>query len=277
MSRSNQPDTDAKEEAQSGQTQKDRAARPTKFLPTDRIKFSRQLDLLRAYAAASASTGKVVTNQEVSRIMEMQASTVSLANPFFADVGFLQKFENGYAPTMDVISYSRAFEWNPETAARKLAPMLEQSWFMTALWPSLKMRPMRVDEALTVLAEEAQAPPKYRPQLKTLLEYLEVAGLITSENGDIRLMKTASTPADKPGEDGAPPKPSEGRDRENPAPRSSTPYSLSQPTNGVVQFHVSVKVDMTEFAGWDAERISAFFAGIAQVLAAKGSPTEDES
>ena len=41
-------------------------------------------------------------------------------------------------------------------------------------------------------------------------------------------------------------------------------------TEGTIQFHVSVRVDMTEFAGWKADRITAFFGGIAQVLAAKG-------
>lgn len=46
---------------------------------------------------------------------------------------------------------------------------------------------------------------------------------------------------------------------------------FSAPTEGVVQFHVSVKVDMNEFEGWQPERIAAFFGGIAQVLSAKGA------
>jgi hypothetical protein len=44
-----------------------------------------------------------------------------------------------------------------------------------------------------------------------------------------------------------------------------------------VQFHVSVKVDMAEFAGWSADRITAFFGGIAQVLAAKGTLEKNEA
>ena len=33
----------------------------------------------------------------------------------------------------------------------------------------------------------------------------------------------------------------------------------------MVQFDVSVRVDMKEFAGWKPDRIAAFFSGIAQV------------
>ena len=40
-------------------------------------------------------------------------------------------------------------------------------------------------------------------------------------------------------------------------------------TEGAVNFNVSVRVDMGEFASWKPERIAAFFNGMAQVLAAK--------
>jgi hypothetical protein len=53
--------------------------------------------------------------------------------------------------------------------------------------------------------------------------------------------------------------------------------SFAAPTEGIVQFHVSVRVDMGEFKGWAPERIAAFFGGIAQVLAAKGKVEESVS
>jgi hypothetical protein len=46
---------------------------------------------------------------------------------------------------------------------------------------------------------------------------------------------------------------------------------------GVVQFNISVKVDMTEFATWTPERIAAFFAGVAAVLAAKGKMEKENA
>lgn len=48
-----------------------------------------------------------------------------------------------------------------------------------------------------------------------------------------------------------------------------------QPTEGVVQFHISVRVDMGEFANWRPDRIAAFFGGIATVLAAKAAVEKD--
>jgi hypothetical protein len=45
--------------------------------------------------------------------------------------------------------------------------------------------------------------------------------------------------------------------------------AFSQAPEGVLRFNVDVSVDMKEFATWQPERISAFWAGIAQVLAAK--------
>jgi hypothetical protein len=42
-------------------------------------------------------------------------------------------------------------------------------------------------------------------------------------------------------------------------------------TGGSVQFNISVKVDMTEFANWPPDLVTAFFGGIAQVLSAKAA------
>ena len=37
-------------------------------------------------------------------------------------------------------------------------------------------------------------------------------------------------------------------------------------SEGVIQFHVNIKVEMNELAGWQPERITAFLNGIARVL-----------
>lgn len=49
--------------------------------------------------------------------------------------------------------------------------------------------------------------------------------------------------------------------------RVSTGYT--QPTQGIVNFHVDVKLNMSEMADWSPDRITAFFKGIALVLSAK--------
>ncbi len=53
--------------------------------------------------------------------------------------------------------------------------------------------------------------------------------------------------------------------------------TFSMPAEGIVQFNISVKVNAQDFAGWSPDRITAFFGGIAQVLAAKGALERDAS
>jgi hypothetical protein len=45
--------------------------------------------------------------------------------------------------------------------------------------------------------------------------------------------------------------------------------AFSQMAQGAMRFNVSFDVDMSEMASWRADRIAAFFNGLAQVLAAK--------
>src|SRR5262249_39783769 len=92
-------------------------SKPNKFLPTDRITFPRQLDLLRGWAAASGPTSKIVSNNDVGPIVKMTGSTVSMNNAFYAQCGFLVKADGGYVPTPDVFAFLRAYEWSPDTAA----------------------------------------------------------------------------------------------------------------------------------------------------------------
>lgn len=241
--------------------------RPTKILPTDRINFTKQLDLLRAWAAASSPPGKAVANAEVAEMVKMQASTVSLANPFFASVGLLQKTEGGYIPSPDVVAYHRAAEYS-ELPTHKLAPTIRESWFGIALLPKLSFRAMSENEALAVLHDASQAPGEYRTQIKMLLEYL-IAGGVAQREGDF--IKSAK-PAFEFGPSGNPPPPEPSRAQEpeivtQNKPNIATAYAATP--EGGISFHISVKVNMEQFATWQPQRITAFFSGIAQMLAAK--------
>ncbi len=243
--------------------------KPNKSLPTDRIKFDKQLDLLRAFVAASGPTGKAVTNKEVADIVRMAETTTTLANGFFLDTGLVQRADGGFTPSPEVISFVRAYEWTPETAAHKLRPLFETAWFGRAILPRVSFGPLEESTAITLLAEAVDASPDYRAQLGTVVDYMEAAGMIERDGSQIRLIKAgpSGVSSDRPIA------PSSQPPAGNPEPQASraTVYTALQATQGAVQFHVSVKVDMAEFAGWAPDRIAAFFAGIAQVLAAKGA------
>lgn len=243
--------------------------KPTQILPTDRFVFSKQLNVLRAYGVASGFGNKPTRINDVANIVKMNASTVSMANPFFIDVGLLQKSGLGYMPAPEVINFSRAYEWNPDAATHKLAPLLEQTWFARELLPRLTFGQMAEDEAIADLAQTASAGPEYRNQIRILIDYLEAAGLVQRDGDFVRKAannpRTAQVQQERPA-----PQPS-AEHREAQLSRTSVSTVFTQAAEGVVQFHISVKVDMSEFAGWQPERITAFFGGIAQVLAAKGA------
>src|SRR5262245_56425834 len=111
-------------------TDKPKAPKPSKPLPTTRIAFTKQLDILRAYAVAYATSGKSVTNVEIGNIVKMSPSTVPHATGFFGDaeIGLLIRGDGGvgYVPSSPVIAFNRAYAWNAETAAHKLAPAFQE-------------------------------------------------------------------------------------------------------------------------------------------------------
>jgi hypothetical protein len=156
-------------------------------LPTNRIAFAKQIDMLRAYGTAYVASNQPVTSAEIGRILDIAESTVPLATPFFIDVGLLNRVEGGYVPSQDVISFHHAREWNPDGAELKLQPALRDKWFWQALKTRLSFKgEMDATEAITILAEAANATKDHRFQLTLLLSYLEVTGLITHEGSIIR-------------------------------------------------------------------------------------------
>ena len=259
-------------------------SRPTKPLPTPRIQLSNQFDIMRAYAAISGPSKKAVKNKDVAEVVGMVESTISMNNSFLTEIGLLAKVGRGqFVPSDEVASYHRAHEWNPETAAHKLAPAIRKTWFGALLITRLSFQPMSHQAAVRVLAEEAAASKKYEKQVELLIDYLTESGIAVVENGQIRLGPTSKPGAGVTPPTGTAPKPEpveETNSQAEPAPSkpaASVHTAFASPTEGVVQFHVSVKVDMAEFKGWEADRIASFFGGIAQVLAAKGALEESAS
>lgn len=249
-----------------GKPPKARRERPDKILPTERINFNKQLDLLRAYAAANATTGKAVSNKEAASIVKMQETTVSMANAFFVGIGLLQRHpDGGFVPSEEVKAFALAHKWNPENASHHVGPLVRATWFAEALLSKLAFQPLEEDEAITILAHAASASPEYKNQIRILIDYIVAAGLVQRDGGYLKGGKASSASTQERQI------PSGGPEVRDPLPARTAPLPVAFAQQmGVVQFQISVKVDMAELAGWDANRISAFFAGIAQVLSAKG-------
>jgi hypothetical protein len=270
---SSKPTSKAKKKAEKSTAKAAPAAKPERYLPTERITFRRQLDLLRGYAAATNDGSKSVTNKEVAAFVDMTESTASIANAFFIQNGFLTKGSSGLLPAPDVVAFKRAHQWDPTTSAHKLSGLVARSWFGQALLPRLSMSPLDEDRAIQVLAEAANANPKYRTNLRILLEYLEASGLVAREGTQVRGLRSAPEMPIAPTEEegSVPPTSPESIPPEPGSPVGIRTVFNTSPTAGVIEFQVNVRVDMREIGSWRPDRIAAFFSGIAQVVAAKGA------
>jgi len=106
--------------------------------------------------------------------------------------------------------------------------------------------------------------------LRILLELCDAAGVITRANGQLTLGSVSDGDEAKPA-----PEAIRAPDPE-PAPqpfsnlRPAPSMVMTEPSrDGAISLDIRVSVSMAEMQGWSADRIGAFFAGIAQVLAAK--------
>ncbi|MGE5534965.1 MAG: hypothetical protein ACM3W7_05565 [Acidobacteriota bacterium] len=160
-------------------------AKPIKVLPTDRLGHEKQLSVLRGYAAAAGPERKSVSHKEVAAIVKIHEGTISNCNPFFADVGLIERDGYRYRPAEAVLDYANSFEWDAAGAAAKMAAMFESHWAAKALLPRLAFRSMPREEAIGVLAEAAKATKDYKVQLEYMLEYLRVVGLVISDGNTV--------------------------------------------------------------------------------------------
>jgi hypothetical protein len=170
----------------------------SEILPTPRISFAKQLDLLRAYAAASGAAIKPVSLSDVAPIVGMASSTISLASPFFNSVGLVTRTDGGFVPADAVLSFAQMHQWDPGKAGRELKALLRPSWFSEALMPRLSFDSLQEDEALAIVSGAAGATPKARPQLRMLLEYMDVAGLIERDGSLVRAAEGATDVPPRP-------------------------------------------------------------------------------
>jgi hypothetical protein len=242
-------------------------SKPSRVLPFDRVQSAKQLEILRAYAAASNQGTKSVTNVEAAAIVGLAQETLSSCNAFFVNVGLIQKGDGGILVSPEVQSFFRAYDWNKDTAAQKLAPLLKTSWFAQAVLPTLSFKPTDEEEVIGLLADAAAAGRDCKRQLKFLIDYLEASGLIQRDG---TLLRSGTVAVDTSGgRQDTPKEPASSSEAVVSPTRPRVATTFSQMAQGAMRFNVSFDVDLSEMAGWRADRIAAFFNGIAQVLAAK--------
>jgi hypothetical protein len=250
-------------------------AQPIKKLPTFRAGFAKQLEALRAYALLSEGGKKPVGYKAIADVIKIHEANVSSMNPFFLENGFIEKIASGYVPTAPVIEFSRRHGWDAATAAQALAPIVINSWFGQALTRRLHFRSLSEDDSVGLLAAQCRANPEAKPQLRVLIDFCEVAGIITRADGKIANVQQQEDVSARPAV-AARPEPEPEPELVEPAAPPSRP--TTRPTTpdtrqSAINLQIAIDVDLAEMRDWTPDRITAFFSGIAQVLAAKNKDT----
>lgn len=251
--------------------------KPRKSLPTTRVTFTKQLKCLLSYGLESRSGEASVRIEQVAKAVGIHPSTVSLCNPFFADVGLLHKTGRGiFLPSSEVLAMASAHGWDEVRAPEKLAPLLRNSWAAQALEPKARLNPINIDDGIQLLAESIGAAPEHKQGISMVLDYLEAARVISRQDGKLSWVTSSSG-------EGSGTLEQEDRklpDVVNPDPldqaRPGIPASphTSIPGSGGISFTVSLQIDTMQIASWTPERIKAFFEGLSTVLSAQGSGGE---
>jgi hypothetical protein len=251
----------------------DAKQRLTKKLPTFRVGFQKQMDALRAYAMLSDNGTKPVHYTRIAEIIKVHEANVSSMNPFFVEAGLIVKASNGYLPVPQVLDYNRAYSWNQETAASQLRQLIGDSWFGIEIGQRLAFRPMSEDAALEVLAAKCNAGPEAKPQLRILLDFCQAAGIIDRANGQLTLGAVSGPANLEPPLDEATPVRAAERPQESQGQqgfRSTASESAGASSKaGAINLDISIQVDLAEMRDWSPDRITSFFGGVAQILAAK--------
>src|SRR4029077_4288707 len=89
-----------------------KAQKPTKALPTNRIAFEKQTELVRAWGTASGQDRKAVTNKSVAAMLGISETTTFYMNSFLQDVGLLGRGEgSGLIASPELAAYAAAAKW----------------------------------------------------------------------------------------------------------------------------------------------------------------------
>lgn len=187
MNDHNEEGAEGAQQAESASSKIGWSARPpksqlAKVVPTERVSFDKQMSVLRAYAAASGPSKNAVSNADVAAVVnDLAASSISLCNPFFSDVGLLIQEGRKQRPADAVFDYLHAYEWDEEKAALKLKDLFLRSWAATTLVPKLTFRQLSRDEAIQFLADEAKATKAHRKSLDLLIDFLNASGVVKAD------------------------------------------------------------------------------------------------
>lgn len=265
-------------------TRSPQRSRPDRGLPTDRLSFDAQQEVLRAFGTLSGPTKRSIDTPTLARAVSASASSAGLCNRFFVGAGWLERESKGkYRATDALLQFNRGRGQDGihETdAVTHLADAASSAWFWQVLAPMLVDGPIPKHHAVLALSQEAGAGVGHEPQLENLLLWLEFIGLIQIEDGTVTAVE--STPSGTSNDDDVGAESSNG-DRSTAGPPAQE-TDKRQPTGGTVQkpttqhtprrtdfvlsFDVSFRMTAGDLAELSPDQIRALLEAVGQVAAA---------
>lgn len=252
-----------------------RRMRPNKPLPTDRMKMATQVQALKAIAVASASREQGVAASDIAARIGVAEVTAGLSNAFFAEAGWIERSGKGlYKPTEAALRFAQRFGFNENEAASLLAPPIRQTWYFREIEPELRIgRPVPMTQAVSILANAAGAGAEYRPQLESVVEWLQYVGLVVITDGHVQLgqrdLQDLQPPTDdelkKPGESG-------GSDPAGSAGTGATKEKRLH-AQAVVSLDFDLSLTADDLARLEPEQITSLFKAVGEIAAIKAKLT----
>jgi len=239
-------------------------------LPTNKVAYEKQKVAIKGFAKAGTG-GKVATNKAVSEMLGIHDTAVRPAADFFASIGLLKEASGGYTIAKELNEYYIAEDLGEANAFYRLAPVFEKTWFAKSVLPKIQLRSISEQEAITAVGITSSYTGKeYIGRLKMLLLYMRDVGLIEIDGGRISLKSQSNKPEEDEMEHPKVLTVTESNVAKSQPIITQTPRNSYDNFTGI-QLDFSIKVESSEISKWSPERITAFFSGLAQVMAAKAT------
>lgn len=266
-------------EAGSGAT-KVRPPRPSKALPTDRMKLEVQKKALSAIAILSEYGKRGISGADMAPRLEVAATTAGLNNSFFAESKLIERTGKGRFKSTDAANeFARRFSFNQEEAGLCLKDPLSKTWYFKTVSQQIGgFGPTPKEKLIELLAYDAETTKDYRVHLGTLLSWLEYAGLIKLEDGKYQL--TTSAPEAREGSAEAKEEPKAPEKETPPATPEGTTSApegggQSQSANAILGFNFDFTLTGDQLAKLSPEQITALFKAVGDVMAIKATVSDD--
>jgi len=246
--------------------------KPEYALPTDRLSFQKQLEVLKAFAVGSQNATQPVGAKKLASLTHIGYATAPLNNIFYFETGLITRAKKGlYLPTPPTLEFARRVSFSTANAGEALTTTFENTWFYKAVVERLAMGSATKPTIVEALARTASADASYATQFGTLLDWLAYVGLITiGDDENVALVKGAEIGGGEPGLRGA--------EWRGTTPGQIAPSKSEEPTTApivesptVLAISIELALTVDDLAKLSAEQVSELFKGAGQVASVKAA------